>query len=72
VVDGVASGERLVLNPSDSLAEGDPVSFNAAEDDKAGDKGGKGGKGGKKPAVADKGKTEEKTGAKAEPGKAAP
>lgn len=41
VVDGLASGERLVLNPSDSLAEGDAVSFVAAEDDKvaAADKG---------------------------------
>jgi multidrug efflux pump subunit AcrA (membrane-fusion protein) len=34
VVDGLANGERLVLNPSDSLAEGDAVSFVAAEDDK--------------------------------------
>jgi multidrug efflux pump subunit AcrA (membrane-fusion protein) len=34
VVDGLANGERLVLNPSDSLAEGDAVAFVAAEDDK--------------------------------------
>lgn len=34
VVDGLADGERLVLNPSDSLVEGDVVTFNAAEDDK--------------------------------------
>ncbi len=68
VVGGVASGDRLVLNPSDSLAEGDAVSFNAAEDDKSGDKAGQ------KPAVAvaDKGKTEGKAGAKAETGKTAP
>jgi hypothetical protein len=68
VVGGVAGGERLVLNPSDSLAEGDAVSFNAAEDDKSGDKAGQ------KPAVAvaDKGKTEGKAEAKTETGKTAP
>ncbi|MES2191130.1 MAG: efflux RND transporter periplasmic adaptor subunit [Pseudomonadota bacterium] len=34
VVEGLSGGERLVLNPSDSLAEGDLLTFNAAEDDK--------------------------------------
>ncbi|MES2511303.1 MAG: efflux RND transporter periplasmic adaptor subunit [Pseudomonadota bacterium] len=34
VVDGLAGGERLVLNPSDAISEGDEVSFSAAEDDK--------------------------------------
>ena len=40
----LSGGERLVLNPSDSLSDGDEVNFNAAEDDKP------------KQAVADKGK----------------
>ncbi|MCY1165625.1 MAG: efflux RND transporter periplasmic adaptor subunit [Pseudomonadota bacterium] len=44
VTDGLADGDRLVLNPSDSLAEGDEVSFVAADDDKP------------KQVVADKGK----------------
>ena len=35
VVDGVAATDRLVVNPSDSLAEGDAVSVNAAGDDAA-------------------------------------
>lgn len=34
VLDGLQSKTRLVLNPSDSLSEGDAVNFNAAEDDK--------------------------------------
>ncbi len=34
VVDGLVGGERLVLNPSDAISEGDEVSFSAAEDDK--------------------------------------
>jgi multidrug efflux pump subunit AcrA (membrane-fusion protein) len=34
VVDGLVGGERLVLNPADSLADGDEVSFSAADDDK--------------------------------------
>ena len=34
VTDGLTGGERLVLNPSDSLSDGDEVSFVAAEDDK--------------------------------------
>jgi RND family efflux transporter MFP subunit len=46
VLDGLANGDRLVLNPSDSLSEGDEVSFSAADDDKP------------KQAVADKGKAE--------------
>ncbi|MDB5965009.1 MAG: efflux transporter periplasmic adaptor subunit [Polaromonas sp.] len=46
VLEGLAGGERLVLNPSDSLTEGDQVSFDAAADDKP------------KQAVADKGKAE--------------
>ena len=44
VLKGVASGERLVLNPPDSLSSGDEVTFVAAEDDKVATK------------VADKGK----------------
>ena len=35
VVDGVTATDRLVVNPSDSLAEGDTVSVNAAADDAA-------------------------------------
>ncbi len=34
IMSGLVSGERLVLNPSDSLSSGDEVSFVAAEDDK--------------------------------------
>lgn len=34
VLDGLQSKTRLVMNPSDSLSEGDEVSFNAEEDDK--------------------------------------
>ena len=34
VTDGLTGGERLVLNPSDSLTDGDEVTFNAADDDK--------------------------------------
>jgi RND family efflux transporter MFP subunit len=34
ITSGLTSGERLVLNPSDSLSSGDEVSFVAAEDDK--------------------------------------
>ena len=34
VLNGLASGERMVLNPPDSLTEGDEVSFVAAQDDK--------------------------------------
>ena len=34
VLDGLANDARLVLNPPDSLSEGDEVSFTAAEDDK--------------------------------------
>ncbi len=34
VVDGLGNDARLVLNPPDSLSEGDEVSFAAAEDDK--------------------------------------
>ena len=43
VMSGLTSGDRLVLNPPDSLSTGDEVSFVAAEDDKvakpAGDQG---------------------------------
>ena len=43
VISGLTSGDRLVLNPPDSLSAGDEVSFVAAEDDKvakpAGDQG---------------------------------
>ena len=35
VLDGVVAGDRLVVNPSDSLAEGDSVSVAAASDDAA-------------------------------------
>jgi RND family efflux transporter MFP subunit len=35
VADGLANGDRLVLNPPDSLTEGDEVSYAAAEDAKA-------------------------------------
>jgi RND family efflux transporter MFP subunit len=35
VSDGLANGDRLVLNPPDSLSEGDEVSYPAAEDAKA-------------------------------------
>ena len=34
VMSGLESGERLVLNPADSLSAGDEVTFVAAEDDK--------------------------------------
>ena len=34
VMNGLAGGERLVLNPPDSLSAGDEVTFVAAEDDK--------------------------------------
>lgn len=44
VTGGLASGERLVLNPPDSLSVGDEVSFNAAEDDKVAKPGGEKGK----------------------------
>lgn len=32
VIDGVAAGDRLVVNPSDSLGEGDTVAVAANED----------------------------------------
>ena len=32
VIDGIAAGDRLVVNPSDSLGEGDPVAVAANED----------------------------------------
>ena len=35
IVDGIGPRDRLVLNPSDSLADGDPVAVNAAADDSA-------------------------------------
>ena len=35
IVDGIGPRDRLVVNPSDSLAEGDPVAVNAAADDAA-------------------------------------
>ena len=35
IVDGIGPRDRLVVNPSDSLAEGDAVAVNAAADDAA-------------------------------------
>jgi RND family efflux transporter MFP subunit len=35
VAEGLANGDRLVLNPPDSLSEGDEVSYSAAEDARA-------------------------------------
>jgi hypothetical protein len=35
IVDGIGPRDRLVVNPSDSLAEGDAVAVNAAADDGA-------------------------------------
>lgn len=35
IVDGIGPRDRLVVNPSDSLADGDPVAINAAADDAA-------------------------------------
>ncbi|MEO8525575.1 MAG: efflux RND transporter periplasmic adaptor subunit [Caldimonas sp.] len=35
IVDGIGARDRLVVNPSDSLAEGDAVTINAAADDAA-------------------------------------
>ena len=32
VIDGIAAGDRLVVNPSDSLGEGDAVAVAASED----------------------------------------
>lgn len=37
VIDGVTAGDRLIVNPSDSLAEGDLVAVAPATDEKAGD-----------------------------------
>jgi hypothetical protein len=35
IVDGIGPRDRLVVNPSDSLADGDAVAVNAAADDAA-------------------------------------
>ena len=35
IVDGIGPRDRLVVNPSDSLAEGDAIAVNAAADDAA-------------------------------------
>ena len=45
VMSGLQGGERLVLNPPDSLSPGDEVTFVAAEDDKVAEPAGSKGKG---------------------------
>jgi hypothetical protein len=42
---GLVGGERLVLNPPDSLTAGDEVTFVAAEDDKVAEPAGSKGQG---------------------------
>jgi RND family efflux transporter MFP subunit len=41
VVDGIGAGDRLVVNPSDSLAEGDAVVLSAADDQASAVRGGR-------------------------------
>jgi len=43
IVDGIGPRDRLVVNPSDSLADGDAVAINAAADDAAASGAGSGG-----------------------------
>jgi RND family efflux transporter MFP subunit len=61
VVDGLVGGERLVLNPPDSLADADEVSFSAADGDKP-----------MAAAAADKANTEARTKATTQATKEAP
>ena len=45
VIDGIAAGDRLVVNPSDSLGEGDTVAVAANEDGGSGERGPAGARG---------------------------